>query len=93
MAAELLGWTAYRPQGVHKAAKQIAQVLLGSEEQPELIRENTSLQGAADCGFRAIYWAEELCRRKRGEGKWTIPFKLAEVHKRVAQMCKKIRGT
>ena len=79
-------------QECKQAARQVAQVLLGCEEQPDLQRENRSLQGACDCGFRAIYWAEELCRRRRGEGKWTIPFRLEYVHERVAQMCKKIKG-
>ena len=57
-----------------KAVAAIAKELLCTESLPELVRENTQLQGCCDCGFRAIFWAEELCRRKLGEGSWTIPW-------------------
>ena len=51
----------------------------------------TLTQGAIDCGFRAIYWAEELCRRKRGEGCWTVPYNISDQVDRVQKFVNKVR--
>ena len=74
-----------------EAARRVGQVILKSKERPNLCRENMLTQSAIDCGFRAIYWAEELCRRKRGEGCWTVPYNISDQVDRVQKFVNKVR--
>ena len=74
-----------------ETARKVGQVILKSKERPNLCRENTHIQTAVDCGFRVIYWAEELCRRKRGEGCWTVPYNISDQVDRVQKFVNKIR--
>ena len=72
------------------AAELVAEVLQGKPV--KLDRVNRKLQDACECGFRAAYWAEEMCRRQRGEGSWTFAYSVADradkVQKVVSQLKK-----
>ena len=72
------------------AAELVAEVLQGKPV--KLDRVNRKHQDACECGFRAAYWAEEMCRRQRGEGSWTFAYSVADradkVQKVVSQLKK-----
>ena len=72
------------------AAELVATALQGKPV--ELNRASTSHQEFCECGFRAAYWAEEMCRRQLGEGSWTFPYNVDDradkVQKVVAQLKK-----
>ena len=72
------------------AAELVAEVLQGKPV--KLDRVNRKHQVACECGFRAAYWAEEMCRRQRGEGSWTFAYSVADradkVQKVVSQLKK-----
>ena len=77
--------------GCKAAAEAVAKVLTNSKVKIDLTRSNTDLQDAAECGFRVIFWAEELVRRRRCEGQWTFPYDVAQQAATVNKIVKKLR--
>ena len=73
------------------AAESIATILSYGGPKIQLKRCNIDLQAGAECGFRTVYWAEELCRRRRNEGSWTFPYNVAQQASRIDKVVKKLR--
>ena len=75
--------------GCREAAARLANWLGAQRPLPE--RENLDFQQAATCGFWCVHFAEEMCRRRMGLGKWTTRFdqafrltRLKEVRERMS---------
>ena len=73
------------------AAESIATILSYGGPKIQLKRCNIDLQAGAECGFRTVYWAEELCRRRRNEGRWTFPYIVAQQANKIDTVVKKLR--
>ena len=73
-----------------KVAQGLAQALQPGRLLPE--RANAERQEGPTCGFWTVHYAEEVARRRRGEGSWTLPFNLQHRVERLNKLIDRLAG-